>query len=354
MTTRRDFLLSTTSAGVALLGSDQSKGQSPPPSTERRASLTKVKIPRTDLVVSRIAYGTNLASLKWQSADFLDSAVRMLRVAYDTGINFFDLANFYQAGRSEEALGKSLEESPGLRHTMVIQSKCGLVTRDWESFNRDLSQGNIISSTEGSLRRLKTDHLDILLLHYPDPLAQPEEIAAAFDHLHQSGKVRYFGVSNFNVSQLELLTRYVRQPIVANQVRLGLGYCYPLAGTSLRSVGYGPIVDYCQLKQIQVQAYSPLGLKNDVSLLRPPEDSTAEVKQMAEALEQIAKTRGIGPDSIALAWLLRHSAGVVPIIGTTNPEHLAQNCAADGIELTREEWGRLFSLALSIQGLGWE
>jgi predicted oxidoreductase len=353
MSTRRDFLLQTASAGVVVASSTQNAGVTHRETlVELKSTMKTHRIPHTDLVVSRIAYGTNFASFDGKSSNFLERAVRVLRSAFDNGINLFDLANFYQIGRSEEALGELLRQSPELRQKIVIQSKCGLVPREGPPFYYDLSRENIIASTEGSLERLRTDHLDILLLHYPDPLSEPAEIAEAFERLKQNGKVRYFGVSNYNVSQLELLRRHVRQPLVANQIQLGVGNCFPLAPASMRSVGCGPIIDYCRLNDIQVQAYSPLALNNGGSLLSPPIDTSPEVKNAAEALADIAKLREVGPDSIALAWLLRHPAKIVPIIGSTNAEHILQNCAADRVDLTREEWDRLFSAALKIQGLG--
>src|SRR5262249_21900093 len=160
--------------------------------------------------------------------------------------------------RSEEALGVMLNQTPGLRHKIVIQSKCGARETQNPSVIYDLSFENIVSSTEGSLKRLATDHLDILLLHHPDPLSEPAEIARAFEKLERDGKVRYFGVSNHNVAQIELLRRHLRKPLIANQIQLGIGDCVPLATTGQRAVGYGAIIDYCRLQEMQVQAYAPL------------------------------------------------------------------------------------------------
>jgi predicted oxidoreductase len=355
MPSRRDFLTQTTIAGVsAALAISSASGSAGSFAEDTRTSIKTYKIPNSDLVVSRIAYGTGLGSLDWRSAEFVPKAVRVYQAAYENGINFFDLANFYQFGRSEEALGAMLQQSPGLRHRIVIQSKCGMIAREDKPLLLDLSQENIVSSTEGSLKRLCVDHLDILLLHFPDPLSEPAEIAKGLEKLEKDGKVRYFGVSNYNVTQIELLKRYVRQPLIANQIQLGIGDCVALATSGQRSVGFGGIVDYCRLHDIQVQAYSPLTLRSGGNLLNPPQDASLGVRRVCQYLGDLAKANNVGADSIALAWLLRHPAGIVPIIGSTNAEHITQNCTADHVDLTREEWGNLYESALEIQGLGWE
>ena len=208
--------------------------------------MNTYKIPHTDLVVSRIAYGCSMfgwdklpaltkaaamAGFKWVS---ISDAVRLVSTAYDNGITLFDLADIYAFGNTEVYFGEVLKQSPGLREKIVIQSKCGQRLPDEpypdEPARVDLSREHIVSSVEGSLKRLDTDHLDILLLHVPDALVEPEEVAQAFEDLKRNGKVRYFGVSNYTPTQIALLKKYVSQPLVANQVHLGLGHPYAITG----------------------------------------------------------------------------------------------------------------------------
>ena len=231
------------------------------------------KIAGTPLEVSRIALGgAHLGGPR--SADPLTeqdrtNAIRAIRSALDNGISFFDNANTYGRGKCEEALSAIWSEIPGLRHKVVVESKCG-VRPAWESDGRapqryDSSYEHIIKSVEGSLRRLKTEYLDVLLLHRPDALVEPEEVARAFDELHASGKVRFFGVSNHIPAQIELLRRWVTQPIVINQVQLNILHsnlidCWMLPNQNgpapvLRDEG---TLEYCRLHDITVQAWSPL------------------------------------------------------------------------------------------------
>jgi predicted oxidoreductase len=226
----------------------------------------------------------------------------------------------------------------------------------------DFSRQHIVSSAEGSLRRLRTEFLDILLLHIPDALVEPEEVAQAFDELQGSGKVRYFGVSNHTAGQIELLKKYVRQPLVANQVHLGLAHSYLIADgieanrdESTRITrgyaGAAGTIDYCRLHDIQVQAYAPLrggSIVEPPHLLNPPADAPLEVKQAAQVLRDLADKKETTTSAVALAWLLRHPASIVPIIGASSPEHVIENCAANRVTLSREEWYNLWVSAAGI------
>ena len=337
---------------------------------------------RTDLVVSRIAYGCDHMG-NWDkeplSTDELAQAALVIRAAHDSGVTLFDLADIYAFGKTEAAFGAILKESPGLREGIVLQSKCGVrypdEPRPGDPPRVDCSGQHIIDSVEGSLRRLGTDYLDILLLHIPDVLVEPEEVADAFDALHQSGKVRYFGVSNHTASQIALLQKWVRQPLVVNQVQLSLDHSYPIAAGneytleimdhlllqlelfsgrqeydphhryhhSYTAVEEAGTIDYCRLHDIRVQAWSPLR----GAMLEPPETVEPHVRQTVNLLRRFAEEKGTTIHAVALAWLLRHPAGIIPIIGSTKPEHIAQNCAADDIVLSREEWYALFRASSS-------
>lgn len=360
METRRDFLRQTAALGLAAAVA--------PPTLARTVTKT-YRMPQTDLVVSRIAYGCDKLGWKTElnaasyasslmrsfneplSAQELSDAERVVHTAYDNGITLFDLADFYGGGKSESAFGAVLKKSPGMRERIIVQTKCG--NRLAQGF--DLSGEHLVRSVEGSLKRLGTDRLDVLLLHVPDALAEPGEVARAFDELHRTGKVRYFGVSNQTIGQLELLRKFVRQPIVCCQVQIGLAQSAAIIGfpfNDARYTGLPTIVDYCRLHDIQVQAYAPLKGSDVLSapnLLDPPADASAELKNAAQVLKAMAAKKNTTPSAVAIAWLLRHPAGIVPIIGATRPEHITENCAADGVELTRVEWYSLLQAGAAIQ-----
>jgi predicted oxidoreductase len=317
------------------------------------------RIPRTDLVVSRIAYGCGMLGSDWHSAAFVTKTMQMLRTAYDNGITLFDLGDVYADGKSEVALGEVLKQSPGLREKIVIQSKCGVRfqnEKQHSGMSVDLSRDHIVASAEGSIRRLNTDRLDILMLHLQDALVEPEEVAQAFDELHRSGKVRHFGVSNHTVARMELLKKYTHQPLVVNQVQLGLAHSYLFAEFLKPNENDSPVdvhvyagtIDYCRLHDVQLQAYSPLkggNVHRAPELVNPRADATPGVTGAAKVLADLAKEKASTPAAVALAWLLRHPAAIVPIIGTSDPRHLVENCTADSVVLSREEWYSLFSAA---------
>jgi predicted oxidoreductase len=278
--------------------------------------------------------------------------VPVIRTAYEQGITFFDTADVYGHGKSELALGQVLKDISGSRRRLVIQSKCSIR----EGGVIDSSREHITNAVEGSLKRLGTDYLDILLLHWPDTLVEPEEVGRAFDELHNAGKVRYFGVSNYSPYQIELLRKHVRQPLIANQIQLGLAHWYTDPGASKAAITHGAegviALDYCRLQDIQVQAYSPLKGANvgkPPSLLNPPADASPEVRKTVDALQEIARNHDTSPAAIMLAWLLHHPAGIVPIIGATKVEHVVDNCAADRVQLSRTEWYSLLRAAAPIE-----
>lgn len=356
MSTRREFL--TRAAVASLLASaDTGAGMA----EEKASSAGEAKtdgplktytVPHTDLVVTRLCYGNAMIGMDPGSPDFITQTVAVLRAAYDQGITFFDTADIYGQGKSELALGQLLKDLPGARRRLVIQSKCSIR----EGMVIDSSREHIANAVEGSLKRLGTDYLDILLLHWPDNLIEPEEVAAAFEQLHRAGKVRHFGVSNYSPYQIELLQKHVRRPLIANQIQLGLAHWYTDPGASKAAITHGAegvtTLDYCRLQDIQVQAYSPLkgaNIGKPPNLLNPPADASAEVRKAAEALQEVARSHGTSTAAIMLAWLLHHPAGIVPIIGATKVEHVVDNCAADRVNLTRAEWYSLLRTTAPIE-----
>lgn len=303
------------------------------------------EIAGTTLQVSRIAQGCMRLSER------RSEAVATIRAALDEGINLFDHADIYGGGRAEEAFAAIWQEVPGLRERIVIQSKCGIRCAgdpDESAPDRyDLSYAHIVRSVEASLRRLQTDYLDILLLHRPDPLVEPEEVARAFDELEESGKARYFGVSNHTAAQIELLQAYLGQHLVVNQLELNLLHTHLIEGGIVsnqdappRAVRADATLEYCRLHNIKVQSWAPLA-KGIVSG-RAIEGMDARVARTAEAVAALAAAKGVSPTAIVIAWLLRHPAGIQPIVGTTQPARIKAACEADRVELTREEWYQLF------------
>jgi predicted oxidoreductase len=318
--------------------------------------MKHIPIPRTDIEVSQIIYGCMQIGGSWDeqplSTETRKQAVSIIRTALDEGINFFDHADIYCYGKSEQAFASIWESAPNLRGSIVLQSKCGIRfggDPDEGSPHRfDFSYEHILRSVEGILERLKTDYLDILLLHRPDPLVEPEEVAKAFDELHQSGKVRYFGVSNHTPSQISLLKRFLNQPLVANQVELNVIHSHLLdAGVvfnqdkpSYPVRGEGAF-EYCREHDISVQAWSPLALGAVTGkIIDPADDRLASVARLVRAL---AEQKRVSPEAILIAWLLRIPGNIQPVIGTTNLERIRASCQGLSVTLSREEWYLLFT-----------
>jgi len=307
--------------------------------------MKRMKLGNTPLEVSRIALGCMRLS------DDRDRAIATIRAALDQGINFFDHADIYGQGKPEEIFSEIWKEVPRLRDKILLQSKCGMRfpgDPDARAPKRyDFSYEHIVRSVEGSLRRLQTDYLDVLLLHRPDALVEPEEVARAFDELHGAGKVRFFGVSNHTAAQIQLLQTCVEQPLVANQLEFNIihaqlindGVIFNADGRAMASRSEGTI-EFCRMQSITVQAWSPLA--RGALSGRPTDNPEARIEQTAALVAQLAEEKGVSKEAIVIAWLLRHPARIQPIVGTTNPARIAATCQADGLELTREEWCNLF------------
>ncbi|MEA4811682.1 MAG: aldo/keto reductase [Anaerolineaceae bacterium] len=273
---------------------------------------------------------------------------RLLHSALDLGINLFDLADIYGSiyGECETLVGLSLKRNPGLRHKMLIQTKCAIVMESHGGTSRyDFSKGYLLKAVEGSLKCLGIEKIDILLLHRPDALMEPEEVAETFTLLQTAGKVDHFGVSNFNPSQMELLQSSVSQPLRINQLQFGPAHTGMLdyglrANTTLPGSENrdGAILDYCRLKHITIQAWSPFLFGLDGTLIMDNPDFVA----LNKAFREIGNAHGISPNAVVSAWISRHPAGIQTMAGTTKPERLAE--IAKGIEtpLSREEWYKIY------------
>ena len=264
-------------------------------------------------------------------------AERFVQTALEEGAVFFDHADIYGGGTCESVFADAIHMSPAVREGVLLQSKCGI--RKGVGF--DFSKEYILESVDGSLRRLKTDYLDVLLLHRPDALMEPEEVAEAFERLHESGKVRHFGVSNQNPMQIQLLQKYVKQPIVANQLQLSITNATMITqGLHVNmldgdAVGRdGSVLDFCRLHGITIQPWSPFqyGFFEGVFL------GSEKYPKLNAKIDAIAQQYGVSNTTIAMAWLLRHPANFQPITGTMNPQRLKDCVRATQIKLTRADW----------------
>ncbi|MBQ4640373.1 MAG: aldo/keto reductase [Clostridia bacterium] len=287
---------------------------------------------------SVIAAGTmRIAGMDEKTAD------TFVRSALDAGVNFFDHADIYGGGKSEEVFGGLLQKDASLRKQMLIQSKCGI-----RSGYFDFSREHIIRSVDGSLKRLQTDYLDCLLLHRPDALMEPEEVQQAFETLHKAGKVLSFGVSNMNPMQMQLLKTGVTFPIAANQVQMSIAHTPMLDAAFNVNMSIAPainrdggVLEYCRMNDIAVQAWSPLqyGFFEGTFL------GSEKYPELNRQLEALAEKYRMQKDTIAYAWLLRYPAKMQVITGTTNPDRLRSAARAADVTLTREEWYALYRAA---------
>ena len=291
------------------------------------------------LPASEIALGCmRMAALSTNEAE------KLIRTAQENGIDFFDHADIYGGGASEEIFAKAAGMCPSVRETMLLQTKCAIRP----GICYDYSKKHILESVEGSLRRLQTDYIDVLLLHRPDTLMEPEEVAEAFDELHASGKVRYFGVSNHNPLQMELLAKSLHQPLLVNQMQFGIAHTGMIdAGLHVNMLDHqaavrdGGVLEYCRLKDITIQPWSPFqyGFFEGVYL------DNEKFPELNRAIDEMAEAKGVANTAIAIAWILRHPARMQPIAGTTRADRLADICKAADVSLTREEWYSLYMAA---------
>jgi predicted oxidoreductase len=270
-------------------------------------------------------------------------AARFVHAALEEGANFFDHADIYGGGACEEIFADAVGMDSRVRESVILQSKCGIRKGMF-----DFSREHILASVDGILKRLRTEYLDVLLLHRPDALVEPEEVAAAFDELEREGKVRHFGVSNQRPRQIELLRRSVRQPIVANQLQLSITNATMItSGLNVNMLNDaavdrdGEVLDFCRLNDITVQPWSPFqyGFFEGVFL------GNEKFPELNAAIDEVAARHGVTNTTIAIAWLLRHPARMQPVTGTTNVERLRDCCRAAEVNLSREEWYAIYRAA---------
>lgn len=275
-------------------------------------------------------------------------AEHFVQNALDIGANFFDHADVYGGdGACEKIFAEAVHMDAAVRDKVLLQSKVG-IRRD---IAFDFSKQHILDAVDGILSRLKTDYLDVLLLHRPDALVEPEDVAEAFDTLEAQGKVRHFGVSNQNPMQIKLLQKYVKQPIVANQLQLSIMHAGMISNglhvnmQDENSIDRdGSILDFCRLEEITIQPWSPFqhGFFAGVFL------DNEKFPVLNKKIDEIAGNHGVSNTTIAIAWLLRHPAKMQPVTGTMNVTRLSDSVKATGILLTREEWYEIYLAAGNI------
>ena len=301
--------------------------------------MRTIKLGSSGLDVPVVAVGC----MRMSGLDMAQASA-FINAAIEDGASFFDHADIYGGGTCEEIFAEAIGMSPAVRETVILQSKCGI--RPGVAF--DFSREHILSSVDGILKRLKTDYLDILLLHRPDALVEPEEVASAFDTLKSQGKVRHFGVSNQNPMQIELLRKHVGQPIVANQLQLSITNATMIsAGVNVNMLNDsavnrdGGVLDYCRVHDITIQPWSPYqyGFFQGVFLDNP------EFPTLKAAIDEVAERHGVANTTIAMAWLLRHPARMQPVTGTMNTTRLKDCIRAADVHLSREEWYAIYQAA---------
>lgn len=301
--------------------------------------MKNIKLGRSDLEVSEIALGC-------MRMDKLSpkEAAEVIETAYAEGINFYDHADIYGKGQSEQRFSDALKQTSIKREDILLQSKVGI-----RSGFFDFSQEHILSAVEGALKRLDTDYLDVLLLHRPDALVEPEEVAKAFDHLHAAGKVKHFGVSNHSPLQIELLKKHVNQELVTNQLQFSVMHTGMVdAGIHVNTKNENSIdhdraiLDYSRVNDMTIQPWSPVHGEKGVFLNNP------EYKEVNDKLSEIGKKYDLDNEAMAIAWILRHPAQMQVILGTMTPQRIRNYSKASGVRLTRDEWYSIYRAAGNI------
>ena len=303
--------------------------------------MRTIKLGKSKLQVPVIAVGCMRINRLERS-----EAERFVQTALELGANFFDHADIYGGGACEELFADAVHMCDAVREKIILQSKCGIRRGVF-----DFSKEHILKSVDGSLKRLKTDYLDVLLLHRPDALVEPEEVAEAFDILQEKGKVRNFGVSNQNPMQMQLLQKYIKQPIVANQLQLSI------TNANMISQGFhvnmlddsavnrdGSVLDFCRFNDITIQPWSPFqyGFFEGVFL------DNEKFPKLNEKINEVAAKYNVSNTTITMAWLLRHPAKMQPVTGTMNVSRLKDCVKAAEIKLTRDEWYAIYLAAGNI------
>ena len=300
--------------------------------------IPKMMLGKTGLEVPVVAVGCMRMAGKT-----VEEARKLIQSSLEEGANFFDHADIYGRGRSEEIFAEAVGMTPRVRDGLILQSKCAIHDGMY-----DFSKEHILSSVEGSLRRLKTDYLDVLLLHRPDALMEPDEVAEAFVKLKEEGKVRHFGVSNHNPMQMQLLMKSLPMPLAVDQLQFSITNSTMItAGVNVNMLNDaavdrdGGVLDFCRLNDITIQPWSPFwhGLREGVYVDNPL------FPELNEKLKEVAEKYAITPTGVVIAWMLRHPAHMQPVAGSMNPQRMKEILAGANVRITREEWYGIYKSA---------
>ena len=297
--------------------------------------MKKIRIGKSEVLAPNIAVGC------MRIAD-MQNLPEYLSFCIENGLNFFDHADIYAGGECEKQFAKAFKETGFKREDIILQSKCGIVP----SVMYDFSKKHILNAVDGILKRLDTDYIDILALHRPDALVEPEEVAEAFDILQSSGKVKNFGVSNHKPYQIELLKKYIKQDLVVNQMQFSLPMSNMIANgleVNMLTDGAvdrdGSVLDYCRLNDITLQAWSPFQYGFFEGIFIGNNDKFPELNKTLNALSE---KYNVTATAIATAWILRHPAKIQMIAGTKNINRMKEIINGSDITLERDEWYKLY------------
>lgn len=301
--------------------------------------MKNIDIGKSGIYASELGLGCmRMAALEKGEAE------KMIKISLEEGINFFDHADIYGGGKSEEVFADAINMNSTIREKMIIQTKCAIVP----GVMYDFSKEHILNSVDESLKRLKTEYVDTLLLHRPDTLMEPEEVAEAFSKLYNDGKVKKFGVSNHTPMQIELLNKYLDNKIIINQLQFSIMHTGIIdSGLNMNMKNDssidrdGGVLEYCRLKDITIQAWSPYqyGFFEGVFL------DNNKFPILNEKIDEIAEKKGVTNTAIATAWILRHPAKIQTMVGTMNTKRLKEICKASDVEMTRQEWYEIYLAA---------
>ncbi|MFD6875846.1 MULTISPECIES: aldo/keto reductase family oxidoreductase [unclassified Streptomyces] len=305
----------------------------------------------------RVLYGCMGLGGSWDPEPYgpsdIDAAEAAISAALDSGITVFDHADIYRHGKAEAVFGEVLARTPGLRERVTLQTKCGIRLADEDGPGRyDLRAGSITRRVEESLTRLRTDVIDVLLLHRPDPLADPDEIARALTSLRRQGLVRAFGVSNMGAAQIARLQSRLDVPLVANQLEMSLhsrdwveaGVLLNTGGATANGFPFGTL-EHCLDHGIRLQAWGALAQGRFTGRQETPAE-----RATADLLADLARRKGTTPETVLLWWLMRHPAGIAPVVGSARPERVraCRDAALREPDLTHEEWYGLWTTARGV------
>lgn len=311
--------------------------------------MRSVKIGGTNWQASNVALGImRMGTLP------VEKCAATLQAAHEAGINFIDSADIYGndpklgRGSSEIHFGQAFKRSDLSREDFFIQSKGGLYADGNQITRYDSSKDHLISAVDGILQRMGIDYLDSFVIHRPDPLMDPDEIAAAFDELQASGKVRHFGVSNFNPAQIDLLQASLDQRLLVDQLQFGLKHTGMIdfgLHTNMTDDGAtnrdGGLLEYCRLHKLTIQTWSPFQYGTFAGTFI----NNDQFPQLNAVLAKLAGKYQVSKNAIAVAWILRHPDHMQVLIGTMTPAHITDSAAGSDVQLTKQEWYDLYLAA---------